>query len=149
MLMGFFIRTALARSTHSAKVLLMTSPELADRSTARARVAGEVRACMGRAAVTQAQLSRATGISHPTLSRKLKARLERDAFDVEELAKIASVLDVSLSEFFPAAVSAGPRGTVLTREYEPNKRAYSALTGHRFASARYLTCNKSSRELSQ
>lgn len=93
----------------------MTAPELADLSTIRAKIAGEVRACMGRVAVTQAQLSRATGISQATMSRKLKAAEERDAFDVEELAKIADVLRVPVTEFFRSAASRGAlRGGDLT-----------------------------------
>ncbi|SIE45586.1 Uncharacterised protein [Mycobacteroides abscessus subsp. abscessus] len=96
----------------------MTRPQLADRSTARAQVAGEVRAYMGRADVTQAQLSRATGISQPTMSRKLKARDERDAFDVEELAKIAAVLDISITELFPTPfVKSTTGGSDLTAYY--------------------------------
>lgn len=125
----------------------MTRPQLADRSTARAQVAGEVRAYMGRADVTQAQLSRATGISQPTMSRKLKARDERDAFDVEELAKIAAVLDISITELFPTPfVKSTTGGSDLTAYYGATigKRAAHRDFSHRnhgLRSSKLLNCN--------
>ncbi|SKZ01094.1 Helix-turn-helix [Mycobacteroides abscessus subsp. bolletii] len=126
----------------------MTTPQLADLSTTRARVAGEVRAFMGRADVNQAQLSRATGITQPTLSRKLKARDERDAFDVEELAKIAAVFGISITELFPAAstVKSATGGRYLTAYYGSTigKRAgHRPFLGgnHGLRSRKLLSCN--------
>jgi transcriptional regulator with XRE-family HTH domain len=74
--------------------------ELPDRSTVRARVAAEVRAEMGRAHISQLRLAKATGIAYATLHRRLNPKIERDAFTVEELHKIAEVLDVNVADFF-------------------------------------------------
>lgn len=102
---------------------------------------------MGRADVTQAQLSRATGISQPTMSRKLKARDERDAFDVEELAKIAAVLDISITELFPTPfVKSTTGGSDLTAYYGAAIRKHAGRgrfspAGHGLSSRRFLCRN--------
>jgi transcriptional regulator with XRE-family HTH domain len=55
---------------------------------------------MGRADISQLRLARITGIPQSTLSRKLKARAERDALDVDELERIADALGVGVAVFF-------------------------------------------------
>ncbi len=80
-----------------------------DRSTVRSRVASEVGAEIGRARTSQAAVARAAGIAQSTFNRKMKARAERDAFDVEELDRIARVLNVPISKFL-AAADDGPDG---------------------------------------
>lgn len=78
----------------------MTVIELPDLSSTRARVAAEVRAELARLDVPQSRLAEATGITAATLSRRLKAREERDSFTVDELGKIAAVLRVPITKFF-------------------------------------------------
>lgn len=58
-------------------------------------VASNVRAEAGRRRVSQAALSRMTGISGANLSRRW---LGQYPFDVEELAKIAKALNVSIGD---------------------------------------------------
>ncbi len=70
-----------------------------DRSTIRSQVASAVGAEIGRARVSQAAVARAAGIAQSTFNRKMKAREARDAFDVEELSRIAHVLSVPISRF--------------------------------------------------
>lgn len=84
--------------------------ELADQSTTRACVAAEVRAEIGRAGVSQLAVARATGIPQSTLNRKLAAKAERDSFTVDELDRIARVLQVPIGSFFASADRRGPDG---------------------------------------
>lgn len=62
------------------------------------QVAGEVRAAIGRANLTQSAVSAKTGISGATLSRKLSGKV---AFDVEELNLIAQALGLVTYELMP------------------------------------------------
>jgi transcriptional regulator with XRE-family HTH domain len=81
---------------------------LPDRSTVRARVAAEVRAEMARADISQLRLAAATGIPQSTLNRRLKPQSERDAFNIDELEKIADALGVNAVLFFRAEWEQGP-----------------------------------------
>lgn len=97
-----------------------------DRSTVRSRVAAEVGAEIGRARVSHAAVARAAGIAQSTFSRKMAARAERDAFDVEELDRIARVLSVPISKFLVTADNNAPRpngpGGVQSHPWESNPR---------------------------
>lgn len=66
-------------------------------------LAGEIRARMGRARITQASLAEATGISAPTVSRKL---VGRHPFDTTELELVAAHLGALPSELLAGAESA-------------------------------------------
>lgn len=83
-----------------SNVSRMTVTPMPSRTSTRALVAGEVRAWMARRDVLQNQLAEATGITTATLSRRLKAREERDSFTVDELDKIAAALRVPITQFF-------------------------------------------------
>lgn len=65
--------------------------------TMRLAVAAEVRAAMGRQNVRARDLSAAIGISQGALSERLNGKR---AFNVDQLARIADVLDVDLIDFF-------------------------------------------------
>lgn len=62
------------------------------------QVAGEVRAAIARANLTQSAVSAKTGISGATLSRKLSGKV---AFDVDEIALIAEALGLVTYELMP------------------------------------------------
>lgn len=62
------------------------------------RVSGEVRAAMARKRVTQSVLAAHLGISQAALSRRLRGEIP---FDVNELALIASHLDVTIDALIP------------------------------------------------
>lgn len=62
------------------------------------QVAGEVRAAIARANLTQSAVSAKTGISGASLSRKLSGK---HAFDVDELARIADALGLVAFELMP------------------------------------------------
>jgi transcriptional regulator with XRE-family HTH domain len=89
--------------THMSEVI-----DFPDRSTARARVAAEVRAEMARAAVSQLKLAAITGIPQSTLNRRLKPKVQRDSFTVEELDRIAHALHIGIEKFFRAYESPTP-----------------------------------------
>jgi transcriptional regulator with XRE-family HTH domain len=73
-------------------------------TSTRQAVAGEVRAAIARHGdLTQQQLADAIEMGRVTLSDKLRGRR---AFNVDELAKIAAVLDVDFLTLFPAEVPA-------------------------------------------
>ncbi|OZC80597.1 hypothetical protein CH274_15620 [Rhodococcus sp. 06-418-5] len=75
----------------------MTVLDMPDRSSARGRVAAEVRAEAARAGVSQNRLAQLTGLSQSNLSRKMKALRP---FDIDELEAIATVLGVDVASFF-------------------------------------------------
>lgn len=62
----------------------------------RTRIAGEIRAELGRRNRSARQLAAATGISPATLSRRLQGK---KPFDLEELESIAQFLELPLSVF--------------------------------------------------
>ena len=62
----------------------------------RARIAGEIRAELGRQGKNATQLAAATGISPATLSRRLQGK---KPFFLEELEAIAQFLELPLSVF--------------------------------------------------
>lgn len=74
----------------------------------RESVAGEVRAVAARKRVTQASIARELGMSQQALSRRWTGEL---AFDVEELAAVARILDVSLGDLLPPTTPNGPAST--------------------------------------
>ncbi|NII42261.1 transcriptional regulator with XRE-family HTH domain [Curtobacterium flaccumfaciens] len=74
------------------------------------QVAGEVRAAIGRAGLTQSAVSTKTGISGATLSRKLSGKV---AFDVEELNAIAEALGLVTYELMPRTKPAAQRAEAL------------------------------------
>ena len=76
---------------------------LSHRDAARAKVATEVRVEMARAGINESALAAATGISQSTMNRRLKPKVERDAFTVDELERVADVLGVPISAFFKTA----------------------------------------------
>lgn len=63
-------------------------------------VSGEIRACMARGQRTQGELAAVLGLSQPSVSSRLKGDV---AWDVDELAKVASWLDVPLAELIASA----------------------------------------------
>lgn len=69
-------------------------------------VAGEVRAWMARRQFTGRSVAQQLGWSEIALSRRLTGKV---AFDVAELMKIASLLDVHVSAFFEAPTGLGVR----------------------------------------
>lgn len=62
--------------------------------TAVERVAANVRAELARKGITQSDLAAKLNKSQPFISRRLSGRV---AFDVADLASIATVLDVSIT----------------------------------------------------
>lgn len=68
-------------------------------TTSRNRVAGEVRASIARSGMKPFRIAQDAGIPQSTLSRRLSGK---SAFSVDELIKIAAVLDVEVSTFFPS-----------------------------------------------
>lgn len=73
------------------------------RQTYSEALAAEIRACLGRANITQAALASAIGIGSGTMSRKLAGRY---AFDTDELTRIAAHLGVSPSSLLRDAEAA-------------------------------------------
>lgn len=65
---------------------------------ARAYIAAEVRAAMGRAHVTSKSLSDEAKISTAALSRKINGKV---GFTTDELLRVASVLKVDPATFLP------------------------------------------------
>lgn len=68
--------------------------------TYAAAVAAEVRASLGRAGSTQAQLALAAGMSKASLSRKLAGK---QAFAADELLDMAPILNARASDWLAAA----------------------------------------------
>lgn len=66
--------------------------------TATAETGANVRAEIARRGVTQAAISEAIGVSQSQFSKRLQGRI---AFDINELASIAHVLDVPLTDLIP------------------------------------------------
>ncbi|QKS13913.1 helix-turn-helix transcriptional regulator [Curtobacterium sp. Csp1] len=62
------------------------------------QVAGEVRAAIARANLTQSAVCATTGIKGATMSRKLSGKV---AFDVDELSLIADALGLVVFELMP------------------------------------------------
>lgn len=60
-------------------------------------VAAEVRAVLARKQMSQRQLATALGVTQPVIWRRMRGEVP---FTGEELQRIASVLDVSISSFF-------------------------------------------------
>lgn len=69
-------------------------------STRSAQIAAEVRAEMARKRVTGTTLAEATGMSQPTLSRRLSGAI---AFDIDELHEVAGVLGLTVTELLARA----------------------------------------------
>lgn len=67
------------------------------------KVAAEVRAAIARKGLTASSVAAATDMTSSTLSLRLRGV---NAFDVEELARIAAFLEVDVREFFPRAEQA-------------------------------------------
>jgi hypothetical protein len=78
--------------------------QLPDRESVRGRVAAEVRAEMGRAKITTNQLPRLVGSSQSFWSRRVNAEV---AFDVEDLSRLAMLLNVPITRFFATVASSG------------------------------------------
>lgn len=68
--------------------------------TDREAIGAEVRAGLARKGLTQKDLAAALGMTGTTLSGRIRGR---SAFDTDELATIARVLDLSIADLFPAA----------------------------------------------
>ena len=66
--------------------------------TATAQTGANVRAEIARRGMTQAAISECIGVSQSQLSKRLQGRIP---FNVNELAAIASALDVPLSDLIP------------------------------------------------
>lgn len=66
--------------------------------TATAQAGANVRAEIARRGVSQAEVSRAIGVSQSQFSKRLRGFI---AFDINELAAIAQVLDVPLTDLIP------------------------------------------------
>ena len=82
--------------------------QMPDRSTARSRVASEVRAELARAQVSGNRLAALLGQSQPYWSRRLTGKV---AFDVDDLTAIADLLGISVTAFFGVPTQ-NPRPTV-------------------------------------
>jgi transcriptional regulator with XRE-family HTH domain len=67
------------------------------------QVAAAVREAMTARGFTQEQLSAATGIPQPTLSRRLSGL--RKAFDVDELADVAAALGTTSADLLGAVAA--------------------------------------------
>lgn len=63
------------------------------------RVAEKVRAEVRRKGLTQCYLAQQLGTSQPFISRRLSGRVP---FDVDDLAKIAELLDIPITELIAA-----------------------------------------------
>lgn len=72
----------------------------------RVLVATEVRAWLGRRRISGAELARQMGKSQTWVARRLDGR---QAFDVDDLEQVASVLNLHVSDFLP-----GPDGRPVT-----------------------------------
>lgn len=92
-----------------------------------ARVAEEIRAVMGRRRLTGAGLARALGVSQMWVSYRLNGQ---QPIDVNDLERIAQVLDVPVLDLFPAAyrsASTGVTGRQGTNGEFPTPREPVAL----------------------
>ncbi len=81
--------------------------EMPDRSSARGRVAGEVRAELARARISGNKLAALLGQSQPYWSRRLSGKV---AFDVDDLEALSGLLGVPIARFFIAPGMPGPSG---------------------------------------
>ena len=79
--------------------------EMPDRTSARGKLAAEVRAEAARAGISQNKLAHLTGISQSTINRKFKGQ---KPFDIDDLEKIANVLGITVAHFF-GVVDKNPR----------------------------------------
>lgn len=70
----------------------------------RAYVAGEILALMGRNRVTQEALAGAIGMSQPALSKRLRCR---QAFDVDELDRLARYFNKPITDLLPQPEQSG------------------------------------------
>lgn len=85
-------------------------------SPLRTGIAEEIRALLGRRAISKIDLSRRIGKSHTYVWRRLTGET---AFDTDDLERIAQVLGVPVVDLFPAsyrATSAGSTGRYPTRD---------------------------------
>jgi hypothetical protein len=85
-------QTPLAVDTHGRILVHMETQSYTE------QVAGEVRAAIARANLTQSAVCAMTGIKGATMSRKLSGKV---AFDVEELHLIADALGLVAFELMP------------------------------------------------
>lgn len=102
----------------------MTIHTLPDRSTVRGQVAAEVRAELGRNRISVNRLPRLLGKSQSYWSRRVTAE---QPMDVDDLAALASLMNVPLSRFFGGTDENphpdGPDGGTVRREgIEPPTR---------------------------
>jgi transcriptional regulator with XRE-family HTH domain len=70
----------------------------------RARVAEEIRALMGRRRMSGAALARGIGENQQYVSRRLTGEVP---FDIDDLEKIAALLDTSVTALLPSSGAAG------------------------------------------
>lgn len=93
-----------------------------DRSTARSRVAAEVRAALARAQVSGNQLAGMLGQSQAYWSRRTTGKVP---FDVDDLTAVADLLGVDVRSFFtdeeprPASPDGAPGSSVRPKGFEP------------------------------
>ena len=66
-------------------------------------VAEEIRALMGRKRVRNVEIARGMEVSEPYISRRLSGEV---ALDLNDLEHIARILDVQVTDLFPAQVAA-------------------------------------------
>jgi transcriptional regulator with XRE-family HTH domain len=87
-------------------------------SSYRQQVAGNVRAEMARVQMTQKTLGARLGISQPALSRRLTGE---QAFDTDELLKVAEILGVAIGVLYGATSvnGIGPCSSAVTRQSPP------------------------------
>jgi transcriptional regulator with XRE-family HTH domain len=107
----------------------MTVHALPDRSTVRGQVAAEVRAELGRNRISVNRLPRALGKSQSYWSRRVTGE---QPMDVDDLAALASLMDVPVSKFFGGTSESphpdDPDGGMVRREgIEPPTRCLRAI----------------------
>lgn len=90
----------------------------------RELIAEEVRALLGRRKLNASELARRLGVSQPYISRRLTGDT---AFDVDDLEKIAQILNVEVADLFPregrTVVVAGEakRSTTVAKHTAPHR----------------------------
>jgi len=73
---------------------------MASEQSATGAISTEIRACMARGHRTQSELAAELGLSQPSVSARLKGEVP---WDVDELAAVASWLDIPLAELVASA----------------------------------------------
>lgn len=71
---------------------------MSENATLRERAAEEIRVLLARRKISGSELARKVGVTQPYISRRLNGEV---AFDLDDLERIAAVLDVDVTDLIP------------------------------------------------